>query len=167
MIEDRLATGKLPLEALSALLRCCPIVDPRVIVGPRVGEDAAVIEFGDRLLVAKTDPITFATDRIGWYAVHVNANDVATTGATPCWFLVTLLLPETTATRQMAERIMAQVGDACRSLGVSVVGGHTEVSYGLDRPLVVGHMLGEVARDRLVQTGGARVGDAVLLRVPH
>jgi len=163
VIEDRLATGKLPLEVLASLLRCCPIRDPRVLVGPRVGEDAAVIDFGDRLLVAKSDPITFATDRIGWYAVHVNANDIATTGAAPRWLLITLLLPETTATQQMAEGIMNQVAEACRTLGVTVVGGHTEVSFGLDRPLVVGHMLGEVARDRLVQTGGAQVGDAVLL----
>ena len=65
-----------------------------VVIGPRVGEDAAVIEVGNRYLVSATDPITFATDRVGWYAVHVNANDVAVLGARPCWFLAVLLLPE-------------------------------------------------------------------------
>ena len=62
------------------------------MLGPGVGRDCAVIDFGgDQLLVAKSDPITFATDEIGWYAVHVNANDLATTGATPRWFLATVL----------------------------------------------------------------------------
>ena len=65
-----------------------------MISGPKVGEDAAIIDMGDRLLVAKSDPITFAADRIGWYAVQVNANDVACTGGTPKWFLATLLVPE-------------------------------------------------------------------------
>lgn len=166
MATDRLLTGKLPLEALCELLKQCPTGDSRVLVGAGVGEDAAVIDMGDRLLVAKSDPITFATDRIGWYAVHVNANDVATTGAVPKWMLVTLLLPERTATFAKAREIMAQVGAACAGLGISVVGGHTEVTYNLDRPIVVGHMLGEVSRDRLVRSSGARVGDAIVLAGP-
>ena len=89
-----LPPGKLPLEILSGLLRNCTAEDERVLVGPEVGEDAAVIDFGKTCLVVKTDPITFATDEIGHYAVHVNANDVATMGAVPRWFLATLLLPE-------------------------------------------------------------------------
>ncbi|MDH7487413.1 MAG: AIR synthase family protein [Anaerolineae bacterium] len=138
----------------------------RLIVGPQAGEDAAVIDFGDRYLVAKTDPITFATDEIGWYAVHVNANDVAVMGACPRWFLATLLLPEGQATKAMAETIVAQIDAACRSLGVALAGGHTEITYGLDRPLVIGTMLGEVAPERLVTTGGAQAGDAILLVKP-
>lgn len=163
MADDVLATGKLPMEMLQALLECCKSEDPRVLVGARVGEDAAIIDMGDRLLVAKSDPITFATDRIGWYAVHVNANDVATRGATPRWMLSTLLLPEGKATYATAQGIMAQMADACRGLGITLVGGHTEVTYGLERAIVVGHMLGEVARESLITTGGARVGDAVVL----
>src|SRR5262249_37539992 len=61
------------------------------------------------------------------------------------------------------EELFGQLGAACRELGVSLVGGHTEVTHGLDRPLVIGTMLGEVTRDRLVTTGGARLGDALLV----
>ena len=86
--------GKLPPALLERLLSRVPIQDPRVLLGPRIGEDAALIDMGDRVLVAKTDPITFATDSIGWYAVQVNANDVACMGARPRWFLATVLLPE-------------------------------------------------------------------------
>jgi len=151
---------------LEELLGRYAVPNERVIVGPRAGEDAAVIDFGDRYLVAKTDPITFATDEIGWYAVHVNANDVAVMGARPRWFLATLLLPEGQADKAMAETIVAQIDAACRSLGVVLVGGHTEITYNLDRPLVIGTMLGEVAPERLVTTGGAQVGDAILLIKP-
>ena len=155
--------GKLPAAVLARLLAAHLPVDPRIIVGPRVGEDAAVLDMGDRYLVAKTDPITFAADAIGWYAVHVNANDVACVGGAPRWFLMTLLLPEGSATAALAEAVFDQVREACCEVGAELVGGHTEITAGLDRPVLVGTMLGEVAKDRLVQTAGARPGDRLLL----
>ncbi len=158
-----LPTGKLAPELLARLLQYQGCADERVVLGPRIGEDAAVIDFGDRYLVAKTDPITFVSEEIGWYLVQVNANDLATTGAMPRWLLVTLLLPEKKSTAQLAEAIFAQIDAACRELHIAVVGGHTEVTYGLDRPIAVGHLLGEVTKDRLVTTGGAQVGDDLLL----
>lgn len=158
-----LPVGKLSGAFLARLFAKHVTLDARVVLGPRVGEDAAVIDMGDRYLVATTDPITFVTEDLGWYALVVNANDVAVRGAAPRWFLATCLLPAGGATEQSVEELFGQLGAACRELGVSLVGGHTEVTHGLDRPLVVGTMLGEVARDRLVTTGGARVGDALLL----
>jgi hydrogenase maturation factor len=128
-----------------------------------VGEDAAVVDLGDRYLVAKVDPITFVAEEIGWYAVHINANDLAVRGARPRWFLMTLLLPEGRADEKLLESIFSQVQDACRAIGATLVGGHTEVTQGLDRPILAGAMLGEVEKDRLVTTAGARPGDAVLL----
>jgi hydrogenase expression/formation protein HypE len=155
--------GKLPTRELQRLLARYTQPDERVILGPRIGEDVAVIDFGDRYLVAKTDPITFATDAIGWYVVQVNANDVACAGARPRWFLATLLLPEGNTDAALVEAIFAQMSEACRELGVVLCGGHTEITYGLDRPIVVGQMLGEVAPDRLVTTAGVQPGDALLL----
>ncbi|OGK77501.1 MAG: hydrogenase expression/formation protein, partial [Candidatus Rokubacteria bacterium GWC2_70_16] len=129
----------------------------------RVGEDAAVLDMGDRYLVATTDPITFATEEMGRYAVHVNANDLAVRGALPLWFLATLLLPEGQTTETSVEGIFAEMAEACGEIGVSLVGGHTEITAGLERAVVVGAMLGEVAKDRLVTTSGARPGDWLLL----
>ncbi len=157
-----LPLGKLPADLLAQLLPTLP-TGPRVILGPHPGEDAAVLELPDRYLVAKTDPITFATDEIGWYAVQVCANDIVTTGAEPLWFLATILLPGGAATETMARDIYAQIGAACGALKVAVVGGHTEITHELSRPVVGGCMLGEVAKDRLVRTGGAQSGDAILL----
>jgi len=158
-----LPVGKLPAELLQRLFAKHVPADPRVIVGPQVGEDAAVIDMGDRYLVATTDPITFATDEMGWYALHVNANDLAVRGATPRWFMATVLLPEGKSQEAQVEQLFAEVAEACTAVGVALVGGHTEVTAGLPRPVVVGAMLGEVDKDRLVTTGGAQVGDAVLL----
>src|SRR6059036_1067548 len=159
----RLPLGKLPGDLLQAILDKHAPRDPRVIVGPRVGEDAAVIDAGDRYLVVTSDPITFATDELGWYALHVNANDVVVRGATPRWFLATLLLPAGTTDEAGVRALFGQLAEACDDLEVALVGGHTEVTHGLDRPIVAGTMLGEVAKDKLVTTGGARVGDAIVL----
>ena len=159
-----LPAGKLPHDVLQRLLtRHTGGQDPRLLVGAGVGEDAAVIDFGDTCLVAKTDPITFATDRIGWYAVHVNANDIAAMGATPRWFLATVIVPETLATEALFDDIFGQIHEACDNLGVTVAGGHSEISNGMARPLVVGQMLGEVARDAIVRSSGLQPGDDVLL----
>ena len=158
-----LPIGKLRAGTLQAIFDKYHSKDPRVVVGPRVGEDAAIIDMGDRFLVATTDPITFATAEIGWYALHVNANDLAVRGARPLWFLATLLLPEGRATEASVERLFADVSDACAELGVALIGGHTEVTAGLPRAIVSGCMLGEVEKDRLVTTGGARPGDTLLL----
>ncbi len=158
-----LVPGKLPSPVLEALFRRLPSGDPRVRVGPGIGEDAAVIDMGGSYLVAKTDPITFATDRIGWYVVHVNANDVACMGAEPKWFLVTCLLPERGTGEEEVAAIIEDLGSACSELGITVCGGHTEVTLGLSRPILVGQLLGEVAKDRLVDKRRVRPGDVVLL----
>ncbi len=155
--------GKLPPEDLFALLGALPVKDPRVILGPGIGHDAAVIKFGERLLVTKSDPITFATDEIGWYAVHVNANDIACLGATPRWFVATLLLPEGKTTSKLVADIFQQSQAACAELCVTLVGGHTEITHGLNRPIMVGTMFGEVSPQQLVRSDGARPGDKILL----
>ena len=162
-MAQTLPVGKLPAPLLTRLLAEAPLEDPQVLLGPGVGLDCAVVEVGDTLLVYKSDPITFATDEIGWYAVQVNANDIATTGATPRWFLSTLLLPEGHTTTALVEQISRSLYQACRQMGISVIGGHTEITYGLDRPILVGTLIGEVDRNRLVTPRGMAPGDRVLL----
>ena len=158
-----LPLGKLPPERLSQLLNLIASSDPSVVLGPGVGRDCAVIDLGgDQLLVAKSDPITFATDEIGWYAVHVNANDLATTGATPRWFLATILLPQAIEPEEI-DRIFDQMRAACAEIGATIVGGHTEVTTDLTRPIVSGMLLGTVKADRLVQPAGIQPGDALIL----
>ncbi|MDD3655479.1 MAG: AIR synthase family protein [Atribacterota bacterium] len=163
-MKKKLPLGKLDFSLLERLLgKYQSKTDSRVIIGPKLGEDAAVIDFPDRYLVAKTDPITFATEEIGWYAVQVNANDIATRGAVPKWFQATILLPENKTTEELVANIFSQIQNACEELNITIIGGHTEVSYNLDRPIIVGCMLGEVEKHKLVSTSGAKPGDAIIL----
>lgn len=158
-----LPLGKLDAEFLARLLGEVP-QPPEVLIGPGIGHDVTVLDLGhDDLLVAKTDPITFATEAIGYYAVAVNSNDLATAGATPRWFLATVLLPEQETTGELVSDIFSQIRNACERIGAALVGGHTEITYGLDRPIVVGQMLGQVRREQLVRPDGMRPGDQILL----
>lgn len=156
-----LPTGKVPSELLAHLLSSLPTAHPQLLLGPGVGEDAAIINLGsEHLLAAKSDPITFASAEIGYYAVHVCANDLAVCGARPLFYLPTILLPEKT-TNIDAGQIFAQIGDTCRGLGITVVGGHTEVTPTVKQPVVAGTLLGDVKK--VVATGGCRPGDVILL----
>ena len=159
---DFLPVGKLPTALLRKFIDKVRTEDEQVVLGPAIGEDAAVIRLGDKLLVAKTDPVTFVTDLIGWYAVHINANDIATMGVKPRWFMATILLPEQ-STHTQAEKILDQILSACNSLGITLVGGHTEITYGFRRPVIVGCMLAEAEKQSLITTSGAKLGDDIVL----
>src|SRR5579883_1745366 len=113
--------GKLPPRLLEKLLRSCKVrPSSGVVLGPRYGEDAAVLETSEKYLVAKTDPITFTADRIGWYAVNINANDLATLGARPRWFLATFLFPEGRTTDALVEKVFNETQRACGALGITL-----------------------------------------------
>lgn len=153
--------GKLPPDMLSNLLGKISINDPRVLLGPGIGEDAALIDFGDKVLVAKTDPITFATDLVGWYAVQVNANDIACSGATPRWFLASVLLPASVSEEKISA-IFSQITEACEELKVTLVGGHTEITQDIHQPIIAGCMLGEAETGKTISTSGAQIGDSIV-----
>jgi len=157
-----LPTGKLPFDILARMLKTYTSLDNRIKIGPSIGEDATVVDMGDRYLLLKTDPITLVTEDIGSYTVKINANDIATMGAKPMWFLTSILLPEHSTT-ELVEKVFQQLSCACKEIGVSLCGGHTEITEGIDKPIIVGAMIGEVEKDGLITTSGARVGDDILL----
>jgi hydrogenase expression/formation protein HypE len=163
MKEETLPTGKLALGILRKLLERQVLRDHTILVGPKIGEDAAALDMGDKALIVSADPITFATDQIGYYSVMVNANDVATTGAEPRWYTVTMLIPEEQGTEQLVDSIFEQIYQACEKLNISLIGGHTEITHGLSRPILVGQMIGVVQKESMVSTRGAQPGDSILL----
>src|SRR5438094_2332656 len=132
----RLPVGKLPGELLARLIAKYATTDPTVVVGPGVGGDAAAIDLGATTLVVKSDPITFATESPARYLVDINANDLACLGATPRWMMVTALLPGGGTTEAAVEAHFRELRDACLHRGISLVGGHTEITAGLDRALL-------------------------------
>jgi hydrogenase expression/formation protein HypE len=158
-----LFSGKLPNDFLGELLSCYRIEDPSVIVGPSVGEDTAAVDVdGQQVLVLKTDPITFATEAIGRYAVLINANDMATAGVDARWMLAALLLP-CGFSRSQVRQIFADLNAACTDEGITLCGGHTEITDAVIRPVVTGMMTGTIARDDLIRKDHMAPGDRVLV----
>jgi hydrogenase expression/formation protein HypE len=158
-----LPAGKLPNDLLDGYLKALAVSDDSLLIRPGVGEDTAAVSLGDaEVLVVTSDPITFATDAIGTYTVQVNANDMATSGARPRWLLTTLLMPPGT-TPMAIEGVLADLNRAAAAVGVSLCGGHTEVTDAVTRPVVAGTMAGTVARSGLMDKRRMRPGDRVLL----
>lgn len=163
MSSKKLPVGKISKDMLSKyVFTCLGIPSDRVLKGPLIGEDAAIIDLGEKVLIAKANPITGAEEKIGWLSVHINANDIAARGALPLWYLSIVLLPEG-ANEALLETIMKDQHKACCELGICIVGGHTEVAPDLNRPIVSGFMLGEAEKDHFITTGGAQVGDHIIL----
>ncbi|MGD9307017.1 MAG: AIR synthase family protein [Desulfobacterales bacterium] len=136
--------------------------EPDVILGAAFGEDVALTQIGGDILISHVDPIIGAIGNIGWLAVNVACNDVATSGAPPRWILLLVLVP-TPDDQDLLEKIMRDAGRAAREIGVSIIGGHTGYSSGLSRPLVAVTALGSASDRRLVRTRGAQIGDRVLI----
>ena len=159
--------GKLPFDQLSEMLDKIPKYDSRVVLGAASGEDAALIDIGEKYLVVTTDPITFATDQIGWYAVHVNANDIAATGGKPKWMIANLLLPKYIQKKDI-DRIFSQLIDGCNQFDIELIGGHTEITDAVNKPVIMGGMLGEVDKGKEVKSSGASIGDSIIItkRIP-
>lgn len=133
-----------------------------VLVPAALGEDAAVVAFGDEVAVLSTDPITGAGRRAGWLAIQIATNDIVVSGAAPVGVLLTLLLAPSSAIDD-ARAIMGDAHAAAVSLGIAILGGHSEITAGLERSLIVVTALGRARRDRYITTAGAKPGDTILL----
>jgi len=157
-----LAIGKIPPEIMfRSVYPWLGKRDRRVIVGPGIGRDTAAVRQNGSVWVFTVDPITGSSSHIGRHSVEINANDIATTGARPRWYLCTILLPEGIREDALGG-IAREIHQTARRLGISVIGGHTEVTQGLDRPIISGFMVGET-RGRVVGSDNGRQGDRILL----
>jgi len=155
--------SKFSLDVLNK--RVFPFVetnDPDVILGASFGEDVALTQVGGDILASHVDPIVGAIENIGWLAVHVACNDIATSGIPPRWILLLVLVPKQTD-EDLLEHIMSDIKRGAEEVGVSIIGGHTGYSSGLRRPMVAVSAFGTASGRRPVYTNGACVGDQVLI----
>jgi len=155
--------GKVPTEILEKIVfRNLGAKRDDVLLSPSVGEDAAIVQAGNEVLAISSDPITGAEEWLGWLAVHVSANDVATRGVQPRWFNSIILLPKNSTT-ELIEKICTQMDKAARQLNVAIIGGHCEVTPGIERPIVTGCAIGVAEDGKYVTCSGARIGDQIIL----
>ena len=155
--------GKVPAEILQKIVfKHLGTKRSDVVLGPAVGEDAAIVKAGEMTLVTATDPVTGAEEWLGWLAVNVSANDVATCGVKPRWFSSSILLPEG-SDEDLVEIICGQMDKAANQLDMAIIGGHCEATLGLDHPVVVGCSIGVAESGRYVTSGGARSGNKIIM----
>jgi hydrogenase expression/formation protein HypE len=152
--------------SLEVLQRCVfpytDFADSDVILGAAFGEDVSLTRVGGDVLVSHVDPIVGAIGNIGWLAVHVACNDVATSGVPPRWVLLLVLVPSPDDEDLLGD-IMSDASRAAKELGISIIGGHTGYSAGLSRPLVAVTAMGTSPDLQVVRTAGAELGDRVLV----
>ncbi len=155
--------GKVPTKVLlDIVFRNLGAKRDDVVLSPSIGEDAAIVKAGNEVLAISSDPITGAEEWLGWLAVHVSANDVATRGVQPRWFNSIILLPKNSTT-ELIEKICTQMDKAARQLDLAIVGGHCEVTPGIEHPIVTGCAIGVAENGKYVTSGGARIGDQIIL----
>lgn len=158
--------GKLPYSLLKKyFLSRTGVADKRVLVPPGIGEDSAIIDVkGEKIISIHPDPITGAIENIGWLAINISANDIAVSGCKPKWFTIVLLLPEGYGEEEL-DIITLQINEALNNLDATLVGGHTEYTFGIDRPIIVANAIGILVEgaNTFVTTGGAKEGDFILM----
>jgi hydrogenase expression/formation protein HypE len=156
-------TGKLNWDILQRLIKKNSGAErAEVLKSGSIGEDCAVLKMNDGLIVMSTDPVTAATNGLGNIALHININDIATTGAEPLGVLVTILAPKGSAFSDI-ETVMKDISREARLMNVQVMGGHTEVTDAVNRMVVSLTAVGVVSEDELITTSGARVGDSIIV----
>jgi hydrogenase maturation factor len=159
----KLPPGKIPIDILTEVVfKNLGAKRGEVVLGPTAGIDGAVLDVGNKSLIVSMDPITGAVERIGWEAVKVNANDVATFGVEPIFLVSCIMLPEN-SDRKTVEVICGQMDAAAKELGIAIVGGHCETTPGLANPIVVGCVMGLTDKGAYVTAGGAKAGDTLIL----
>ena len=158
-----LKTGKLDSRLLEEIVfKNIKYKRPEVITRPGVGEDCAVVDFGAYECVMSTDPITAAVGKIGKLAVHISCNDIASNGIEPLGIMLTVLLPEGT-TEEQIEEIMKQAGQVSEDLGVEIIGGHTEITPAVTKPVIVSTAIGRAAKWSSQQAENMKPGDYILM----
>ncbi len=162
--DSMLRTGKVPESVLKrSIIKQIRTKRDEIVIGAGVGEDCAAIELADgELFVTSTDPITGTSHDLGSLAVHVTANDIASSGAEVIGIMLSILLPEG-AEEEDLKLIMKQAEEVCARLNIQTVGGHTEVTGVVNQPVITATGFGKVRKDKLITTSGAHPGDDVVL----
>ncbi|MGQ9459869.1 MAG: AIR synthase family protein [Candidatus Bathyarchaeaceae archaeon] len=155
--------GKVPTEVLQKIVfKHLGKKRKDVILGPSIGEDAAIVKVGKEVLVVAADPITGAEKWLGWLAVNVSANDVATRGVQPIWFTSCILLPKGSK-EELIEKICRQMDKAAQQLDIAIVGGHCEITPGLEHPIVTGCSIGIAENGKYVTSSGAKTENTIIM----
>lgn len=127
-----------------------------------VGEDCSIIDFGDCEGIFSTDPITGANENVGKLAVHINCNDIASSGGEPIGVLVTILAPTSSSIEEI-NTVMHEIDEEAAKIGVEIIGGHTEVTSAVNKMVISVTVIGKNKKGKSIKTAGAKVGDDIIV----
>jgi len=156
----RLKNGKLPNPLLSKLLK--KIKGGNALLGPAIGEDAAMVLSKDLAFIFTLDPITLTDKDIGRYLLNVNANDIAACGGIPKYLILSLLFPKGTEEKQVRS-LFSEIQKESEKMKVEILGGHTEITNQVNRTVAIGMLIGTARKDKITPTRNAKPGDKILL----
>lgn len=156
--------GKIPETVLKrSVLKQIRHRRDEVILGPAIGEDCSVIGLeGDEVIVMSTDPITGTVEDIGTLAVHITANDIASSGADLIGMMLSVLLPENSSEAEL-KTLMHDIDKVCEQLQIEVIGGHTEVTKAVNQIIVTVTGIGKMKKNLLIKTAGALPGQEIVM----
>ncbi|MEA4972764.1 MAG: AIR synthase family protein [Candidatus Metalachnospira sp.] len=165
-MNTELQTGKVPVEILNRIV-LEPINNNKfkrkdIIVRPTTGEDCSAVDLEGEICVLSTDPITASGSNAGYLVVHINCNDAASAGAEPIGMLLTALLPEHSTEGDLRD-IINGAYSAASELGIEILGGHTEITSAVNRPVVSGTVVAKTRNRQFISSGGAKVGQDIIM----
>ena len=154
-------TGKVPENVLKrSILKKTGIKRSEVRTGAGVGADCACVEFGDgESVFLSSNPVTVTSDNLGLYAVNSAVNNIAASGAEPVGIMVTELLP-TSAEEDDIKAVTKDLDEACKTLKIQILGGHTEITDAVTRPVL---SITAVGKAPFEKRSKARPGDDVVI----
>lgn len=161
----KLKLGKLPDKLLSEILeKYTNSKTDRVLLGPKLGEDAGIIDLSSskKCIAICVDPVMVNISNAPYFAVAINVNDLVTRGAVPKWASASVFFPKE-STPANVDIFFKQLYDAVKKYNISIVTGHTEVTSLVKNPGIVLTMMGEVEKERIITTSGARERDSLIL----
>lgn len=156
--------GKLPNSLLDKI-----VIEPinkhsversEVILKPSIGEDCSALNMGDNICLLSTDPITGAVENIGKLAIHINTNDIASSGGEPVGIMVTALFPPSVTENEIS-KIVTDLYVEAEKVNVVILGGHTEITDAVNKPVLSCTVIGKTKK--LIPSGGAKIGDSVVM----
>nr|WP_300004853.1 AIR synthase family protein [Tissierella sp.] len=156
-------TGKLPNDLLEEkVFKYIKHTRDDILTGASVGEDNALVDFGEEVAVLSTDPITGAAGDIGRLALEISVNDISTSGGEAIGVLMTILAPKGTSYEDI-EQIMKDAGETAERLNVEIMGGHTEITDAVNKVVVSTTVIGKVKKKDILKIHEIKNGDKVMV----
>ncbi len=160
--------GKISAEVFNELI--FPRLGARskhILVGPQHGVDVGIVEIGNKAVALTSDPVFIVPEygwkRAAWFAIHILASDVVTSGLPPTYLSIDLNLPLSISEDELT--VVWQTIDAeCRKMGMAIVCGHTARYDNCHYPMVGGATvlaIGDI--DKYVAPKFAQAGDKIII----